>query len=145
MGLHRSKQKSRSAQSADPTISQHFPTQVSPHYIQLDPIYYAPTFVAFLGLGGHKFFLFFVYINCKYCNLITDWHTAFCSQLFFQSFFLFFDFLILYFLFLFLFFQLFMDYHKGRRKKFLALLCFYNLIIFRKFLLLSNNLSGTCT
>ena len=28
------------AQSAGPTFSQHFPTQVSPHYIQLDPIYY---------------------------------------------------------------------------------------------------------
>ena len=40
MGLHRSKQKNKSAQSAGPTFSQHFPTQVSPHYIQLDPIYY---------------------------------------------------------------------------------------------------------
>ena len=25
---------------AGPTFSQYFPTQVSPHYIQLDPIYY---------------------------------------------------------------------------------------------------------
>ena len=40
MGLHRSKQKNKSAQLAGPTFSQHFPTQVSPHYIQLDPIYY---------------------------------------------------------------------------------------------------------
>ena len=40
MGLHQSKQKNKSAQSAGPTFSQNFPTQVSPHYIQLDPIYY---------------------------------------------------------------------------------------------------------
>ena len=40
MGSHQSKQKNKSAQSAGPTFSQHFPTQVSPHYIQLDPIYY---------------------------------------------------------------------------------------------------------
>ena len=39
-GLHQSKQKNKSAQSAGPIISQHFPTQVSPNYIQLDPIYY---------------------------------------------------------------------------------------------------------
>ena len=25
---------------AGPTFSQHFPSQVNPHYIQLDPIYY---------------------------------------------------------------------------------------------------------
>jgi hypothetical protein len=30
----------QSDKSAGPTFSQHFPTQVSPHYIQLDPIYY---------------------------------------------------------------------------------------------------------
>ena len=40
-GLHPSKQKNKSAQLAGHTLSQHFPTQVSPHYIQLDPIYYA--------------------------------------------------------------------------------------------------------
>ena len=34
------KQNNKSAQSAGSTFSQHFPTQVSPHYIQLDPIYY---------------------------------------------------------------------------------------------------------
>ena len=39
-GSHRSKQKNKSAQSAGPTFSQHFSTQVSPHYIYLDPIYY---------------------------------------------------------------------------------------------------------
>ena len=38
-GWHWSKQKNKSAQSAGPTFSQHYPTQVSPHYIQLDPIY----------------------------------------------------------------------------------------------------------
>ena len=32
--------KINSAQLAGPTFSQHFPTQVIPHYIQLDPIYY---------------------------------------------------------------------------------------------------------
>ena len=32
--------KINSAQSAGPTFSQHFPTQESPHYIQLNPIYY---------------------------------------------------------------------------------------------------------
>jgi hypothetical protein len=31
--------KINSAQSAGPTFSQHFPTPVSTHYIQLDPIY----------------------------------------------------------------------------------------------------------
>ena len=36
----RIKQKKKSAQSAGPTFSQYFPTQVSPNYIQLDPIYY---------------------------------------------------------------------------------------------------------
>ena len=41
MGSHQSKQKNKSAQLAGPTFSQYFPTQVSPHYIQLDPIYYA--------------------------------------------------------------------------------------------------------
>ena len=45
VGSHRGKQKNKSAQSAGPTFSQHFPTQVSPHFIQLDPIYYG------LGLG----------------------------------------------------------------------------------------------
>ena len=40
MGLHQSKQKNKLAKLAGPTFSQHFPTQVSPHYIQLDPIYY---------------------------------------------------------------------------------------------------------
>ena len=44
--LHWSKQKNKLSQSAGPTFSQHFPTQVSPHYIQLDPIYY--------GLEVHK-------------------------------------------------------------------------------------------
>ena len=44
-GWHWSKQKNKSAQSAGPTFSQHFPTQVSPHYIQLDPIYYGFMFV----------------------------------------------------------------------------------------------------
>jgi hypothetical protein len=39
-GLHQSKQKDKLAQLAGPTFSQHFPTHVSPHYIQLDPIYY---------------------------------------------------------------------------------------------------------
>ena len=39
-GSHQSKQKDKLAQLAGPTFSQHFPTQVSPHYIQLDPIYY---------------------------------------------------------------------------------------------------------
>ena len=38
-GLHWSKQKNKSAQSAGPTFSQHYPIQVSPHYIQLDLIY----------------------------------------------------------------------------------------------------------
>ena len=42
-GLHQNKQKNQSAQSAGQTFSQHFPTQVSPHYIQLDPIYYGQT------------------------------------------------------------------------------------------------------
>ena len=42
MGSHQSKQKNKSAQLASPTFSQHFPTQVSPHYIHLDPIYYVP-------------------------------------------------------------------------------------------------------
>ena len=32
--------KKKSAQSAGPTFSQHLPSQVSPLYIQLDPIYY---------------------------------------------------------------------------------------------------------
>ena len=36
--------KNKSAQSAGPTFSQHFPTQVSPHYIQLDPVYYGREF-----------------------------------------------------------------------------------------------------
>jgi hypothetical protein len=40
MGSHWSKQKNKSAQLASPTFSQHFPTHVSPHYIQLDPTYY---------------------------------------------------------------------------------------------------------
>ena len=40
MGSHRRKQKNKSAQLTGPTFSQHFPTQVSPHVIQLDPIYY---------------------------------------------------------------------------------------------------------
>ena len=40
MGLHRSKQKHKSAQLAGPSFWQNFPTQVSPHYIQLDSIYY---------------------------------------------------------------------------------------------------------
>ena len=40
-GLHWSKQKNKSAQSAGPNFSQHFPTEVSPHYIHLDLIYYA--------------------------------------------------------------------------------------------------------
>ena len=44
-GSHQSKQKNKSAQLAPPTFSQHFPTQVSPHYPQLDPIYYEPTHV----------------------------------------------------------------------------------------------------
>ena len=39
-GSHWSKQKNKSAQLANPTFSQHFPIQVKPHYIQLDPIYY---------------------------------------------------------------------------------------------------------
>ena len=39
-GSHQSEEKNKSAQSAGPTFSQHFPTQASPHYIQLDPIYY---------------------------------------------------------------------------------------------------------
>ena len=43
-GSHRSKQKNKSAQMAGPTFSQHFPTQVSPHYIQLYPIYYGLNF-----------------------------------------------------------------------------------------------------
>ena len=32
--------KNKSAHSAGPTFSQQFPTQVSPNYILLDPIYY---------------------------------------------------------------------------------------------------------
>ena len=40
IGSHWSKQKNKLAQLASPIFSQHFPTQVSPHYIQLDPIYY---------------------------------------------------------------------------------------------------------
>ena len=39
-GTHRNKQKNKLAQLASPTFSQHFSTQVSPYYIQLDPIYY---------------------------------------------------------------------------------------------------------
>ena len=39
-GSHQSKQKNILAQLADPTYSQQIPTQVSPHYIQLEPIYY---------------------------------------------------------------------------------------------------------
>jgi hypothetical protein len=39
-GSHQSKQKNKSAQSTSPTFSQHFSTQMSPHYVQLDPIYY---------------------------------------------------------------------------------------------------------
>ena len=34
--------KKKLAQSAGPTFSQHFPTHVSPHYIQLDTSYYGP-------------------------------------------------------------------------------------------------------
>ena len=56
-GLHPSKQKNKSAQSADPTFSQHFPTQVSPHYIQLDPIYYGHNLSTFARLSIY-FFLF---------------------------------------------------------------------------------------
>ena len=44
MGSHRSEHKTKSAQLAGPTFSQHFPTQVSPHYIQLYPIYYGLNF-----------------------------------------------------------------------------------------------------
>ena len=42
-GLYQSKQKNKSAylaKSAGPTFSQHFTTQVSPHYPQLEPIYF---------------------------------------------------------------------------------------------------------
>ena len=35
-----------------PTFSQHFPTQVSPHYIQLDPIYYG--FIEEIEMRIHK-------------------------------------------------------------------------------------------
>ena len=38
-GSHQSKQKNKSAQSAPHTFEQHFSTQVSPHYPQLEPIY----------------------------------------------------------------------------------------------------------
>ena len=40
LGLYQSKQKNKLAQSAGPTFAQHFPTQVSSQYIQLNPIYY---------------------------------------------------------------------------------------------------------
>ena len=46
MGSHRNKQKNKSAQSASPTFSQHLPTQVSPHYVQQDPIYYDGQYIA---------------------------------------------------------------------------------------------------
>ena len=49
-GSHRSKQKNKSAQLANPTFSQHFPIQVSPHYIQLDPIYYDKSSIITLWL-----------------------------------------------------------------------------------------------
>ena len=50
-GLHRSKQKNKSAHLAHSTFSQHFPTQASPYYPQLDPIYYEISIKVAEGLG----------------------------------------------------------------------------------------------
>ena len=53
-GSHRSKHINKSAQLAGPTFLQHFQTQVSPHYSQLDPIYYAFIWRASRNLVGKK-------------------------------------------------------------------------------------------
>ena len=40
--------RNKLTQSACSTFSQHFSTQVSPHYIQLDPIYYGSKEIIYL-------------------------------------------------------------------------------------------------
>ena len=68
-GWHRIKQKNKLAQSAGSTIfSQHFPTQASPHYIQLDPIYY----VYFQKFRSISPWLLIIYLLCFYSLL--DWN-----------------------------------------------------------------------
>ena len=42
-GSHQSKQKNKSAHLSRSTFSQHLPTQASPHWPRLDPIYYCTT------------------------------------------------------------------------------------------------------
>ena len=70
---HRSKQKNKSTQLASFAFSQHFPTKVSPHYIQLDPIYYAyhlsPIFAEI-----PKGFVFYgvTFDLCRFCTFLNS-------------------------------------------------------------------------
>ena len=70
-GSHGSKQKNKSAQLAGPTFSQHFSTQMSPQYIQLDPIYYGYDKKSHLALRNLAKLVFWSVLSFKIWKVNT--------------------------------------------------------------------------